>query len=193
LKSEAGGDASYSATIVGLVEQVATTQTPSYTKPTNYLYGKYIKVGYAANVAGLSSPTFFDAESINIKINNNSKEDMALGSITPVDVFAQQYTVEAGFSAKVKFAISNTFDNFHKAGNKNAWLVTMVNSNAAVIGTSALKPTINFTIANARLSVDYKTDRDNLVKFDCKLMPEFSVSDGYTIAAQIINSKPTIL
>jgi hypothetical protein len=193
IKAQAGGDASMEVNFVGINETAATSQTPSYTKPTRYMLGRYVKIGYAANLAGLSSATYFDAEEVTIKISRKTEEDFGLGALNPVDIFNGGFKVEVQFSAKVKAAIASYFDAAHSAGTKQAIRIEMVNTNAANIGSSSLKPTIRFDLPIGRFNVMTKISKTDLTKFDIDYIPEISITDGFTAKATVINATPSIV
>jgi Phage tail tube protein len=192
IKASAGGEASFGVDMVGIDEVSAATQTPSYTKPTRYMLGRYVRIGYATNLAGLSAPTFFDCEEVTIKMNRKTEEDFALGQVTPVDILNGAMKIEVQFSAKVKTAIASFFDLAHKNGTKYALRVEIINLNAPVIGTSALKPTIAFNFPIGRFNVASKFPRDDFVKLDVDYIPEYSNADATTVNCTVINAVPSI-
>lgn len=69
------------------------TLTPSYTAE-NYFLPQHISLSYAANLAGLSSPTTVDVRSVKLKISKNPEDDYKLGSLDQADILNKEMSVE---------------------------------------------------------------------------------------------------
>jgi hypothetical protein len=192
IKGDAGGESTYETSIMALNESSISTPTISYTKPTRYQIGKNITIGYATSTSGLSSATAFNCRSFELSLKNNSQADMALGSLTPIDIFAQKFDVSLKFTITLRSTPGSTFETDYKAGNKKAFKIAMVNQNAASIGTSGLKPTVNLVIPPSRYDIVYKYEKDNVMTLDVVTFPEFSVTDGFSFQGTVINSLTAI-
>lgn len=193
IKAEAAGDASISAEIMGLQETVATTQTPTYTQATRLMKGLHFKIGFATSTAGLNAPTYVDARSFSLKMNRNSDWDTALGSTYPVDILSGAFEVEFEFSAVVKAATAVSIDSVLKTGQKLAWIIDGTNTQAGVIGTSALYPRISFKTAPSRTEHVFKGGgADELATFDIKVLVQYGTTEGYTIQGTVQNAIATL-
>ncbi len=188
IKAEAGGDATCSITITGLARTAASTQTVSYTAPSMYLYGKHFAISYATTVSGLSSPTAFDTRSFSLKLSNETVDDKALGSLTPVDEIKAKFKTEFKFSYLPKTAVGNTLETNSFTGIKQAFQIVGLRSESSVIGTSTLKPTLKFIWGVGRMDTMTKTDKDAPAIVDATFMPQLDTVAGYTVQATLINS-----
>jgi hypothetical protein len=163
ITASTGTDANIKASVIGISEGAATSQSPAYTDVVNYIFGRFAGLKFATTYAGLSAGTVLDTKSVTVKINNNSDYDWALGSLNPVDVLAKQLEFELSFSAMVK---TTNFDAQFKNGTKLAFRVDFTNPSAPVIGTSLLKPLLRFDTAPSIVDISYSRDIDDFTMFD---------------------------
>lgn len=183
---EVGADAGIAkATLMGISEATVSSQTPSYSQPANILLPRHATMKYASTVAGLSGGTAYAIKSFKVNSKNNSEYYWSLGDVNPNNTFSRKYEAEVEFTAVMSTA---AFDGFARAGTNQGLLFSMVNDQSAVIGTSALKPTVNIEVAPAKPKVTYSTSKDDIVTFDCVMQTQYSISDGFMIRPTVINA-----
>lgn len=176
------------ASLMAISEATTTSQTPSYTKPTRTLLAQHAVMRYASAVAGLAAGTAYGIRSFKINVKNNAEYNWILGTVVPNDIFSKKFEVECEFTAVMSTA---AFDTFSRAGTQQAVQFDIINTGAANIGASVLKPRISFEIPPSRWEVTYSISKDDITTFDCVGQIEYSVSDGFIIRPTIVNAIAT--
>ena len=186
LTATVGGRTEAVVGIIGLGEQTAGSQTVSYAKPTRYLQGRHFTVEFGDEVSDLGSGTSFDAESLEIMINNNGAVDHALGSKRGVDVQALNQEIEAKFTLKMK---SSDFETFRNSELKKAFRIEAENQSAGILGTaSGLYPLLRFDVPPSEIEITRTRELNDIVKLELTVKAEFDFSEGFGIEGYLQNT-----
>lgn len=186
ISAEVNSRAELTATIMGLSETPASSATPAYADPTMPMQSRFLKVSYADAIDDLeSSGTLFDARSVDLTISNNSELDPALGSLTPVDVYAKNFTIEGTISIVMK---ASTFETFRTAGTKKALRFEFENTAAPVLGTaSGLYPMMRVDVGPTLFEITRQKELNDVVMLELTIKPEYDFSDSKYIIGYVQN------
>lgn len=185
ISAEVGTDASMvKASLMAISEASVASQTPSYTKPTNVINSRHVTMGYADNIAGLSSATDYAIKSVKVVLKNNGEYDWKLGSVNPANAFARKFEAEVEFTAVMSNA---DFDGFARNGTSKALQILFLNDQAANIGSSSNKPQLKIEVAPCKPVITYQLGIDDIITFDCVMQCEYSVTDGFIVRPTLIN------
>lgn len=180
------GECKFKSEILAVKEETGDTQTVALTKPSRPLLAKNMTCRYAPTIAGLSSPTSFKINKLNVKIDTGSDFVWDFGSRFPSDVLAKTFTCEVSFSALVRDA---TFYNYFINNTKTALEFDCNMAGLPVLGTSSLFPRIRFRVPPSTVELTHKNDLDDFIMFDAKIKCEYSFADGFMFQTLLQNTQ----
>lgn len=160
------------------------TLTPSYTAE-NYFLPQHGSLGYAANLAGLSSPTTIGVRSVKLKVDNNVEDDRKLGSNDPADILNKQFAVTG--SLELVFN-DETFKTEMLADTSKAIRIRLTNSDVT-IGTN-LNPQLTIDLAKVKFgSFKRNYSNNDIVTAAVDFKAFYSVSDSKMLTMELINTQ----
>lgn len=193
ISAKAGAEfATYSASMMGLVQSAGGAQTPAYTRPLSNMAGRHITLRTATTFAGLSSSTAIsDVTEVEITFKNGTELNQVLGSLEPTNIYDLNREVEFSFTMKMLTAQANTLRDDSKNGVAQAFQIVYENTQAPVIGTSTLRPKLTINLSPALYNVDETREPDgvSLLKFTSK--GQFDFTAGLIVQAVVQNATAT--
>lgn len=160
------------------------TLTPSYSVENSFL-PQHGSVGYADNLAGLSSPTTVNVRSVKLSINKNVEDDRKLGSLDQADILNRQFAVEG--SIELVFD-ANTFKTEMLADTAKALRIRLTNSDITI--GSSLNPQITIDLAKVKFSEFTKNYENNeIVMATVSFKAFYSASDAKMITVELVNEQ----
>jgi hypothetical protein len=185
ISAEEGSDAvKWSTKMLGLAENAPSSQTPAYTEPTKILLPKHPIAKFAPLVVGLNAGTVLDLKSFKLSMKNNSEVNFDLGSQLGTDIYSKNVEGELSITCVVK---TSTFDALFRAGTAQALQIFIENTQAAVLGTSALKPALKIEVPPSLIDITYKKDINGITTFDATIPLEYSFTNSFAVRVSLQN------
>lgn len=180
-------EAMYSVEAFGV--RVANTSgiTATYAAPNKYFQGRHISLSYADTKAGLSSGTAITSViSSTTEIDNgvDANAHKYLGSLNPANMTSDGITAQFEFETNVGSSQAATFQTWHDTGAVKAFKLSIVASNLPVIGTSALRPTLEIEFPPSTVVVENTVNLDEIIKQKVTVQ----ISTPNLITAKLINA-----
>lgn len=160
------------------------TLTPSYTAENSFL-PQHATLAYAANLAGLSSPTTVNVRNIQLSVAKNVEDDRRLGSTAATDILNKQLSVEG--SVELVFD-AETFKTQMLADTAQAIRITLENTDVTI--GSTLHPKLVITLAKVKWSEFTRNyENDEIVTATASFKAHYSISDSAMITAALTNAQ----
>ena len=146
---------------------------------------KHFTLKLAANLAGLGAASAQNIRMLSLKINQSIEEDLALGSISPVDFLNKQFIIEGTLEA-----VWNTeadFKTFVLAGTQKAMRLDLKNTDV-IIGT-VTNPQITIDLAKVIFKDITRPIRvGDIIKQQLSFKAHYSTADSKMITIAAINA-----
>ncbi len=170
LKSKKGAGGSFAAT--------ANTE--------NRFTHKHFTFKLATNLAGLGAASAQNIRSLSLKINTNVEDDLALGSVAPIDFLNKQFSIEGTLEAI--WQNESDFKTFVLAGTQKAMRLDLKNTDV-IIGT-VTNPQITIDLAKVIFKEIMRPIRINdIVKQTLAFRGHYSTSDAKAITISAVNAQ----
>lgn len=187
-------DGKFTAEFPAIQEIAGTSQTPAYTAPTRYLFGRHVTSRFATTLAGLgtvASPTgtLFNIRNLKVSIETGVTQIQEFSSLTPTDVTANGFKIMV--EMEVLLSTANNASGFQTAfedGTKQAFRFHCLNTEQPVIGTSSLKPTLSMAFPPSQVKVERAIPLDDYLTQKVT----FEVEQPNLSVFTVINSKSAI-
>ncbi len=181
---EAGKFLEFSA---GLKSKKGATATLTPTSNTeNRFTHKHFTFKLATNLAGLSGASAQNIRTLSLKINQNIEEDLALGSLAPVDFLNKQFTIEGTLEAV--WQNESDFKTFVLAGTQKAMRLDLKNTDV-IIGTTT-NPQITIDLAKVIFKDITRPIRvGDIIKQQLSFKAHYSTADSKMITISAVNTQ----
>ena len=148
---------------------------------------KYGAIKLAANLAGLTGATAVSIKTAKIKIERQAEAYYEVGSVTPAEIHNKTFDVTVEIE---KRHTDNTYKDACHNNTKQALSLALVNTDDT-IGTGG-HPSLTFTMPMVVVS-EWETDLglDDVVMESFTLQGLFSLTDGYQLQAELVNTTAT--
>lgn len=184
LSAEAKGDSTFSAGIVGILQETVTSQTPSFTdSDLRVLQSRHAKFYYADTLAGLASGTEIDTRSLTVGISTNGESDGAIGNLNPVDVFQGEFTYTMSGTALIK---TTDFYDWKNGNVKKAYKAEWKDTGTTI--GAANNPTVRIEFPPCEVDYTRENALGDVVSASWNIKPRFNASDATQCRVTIINT-----
>lgn len=185
ISAEEGSQATFT---VSMKAKPGATATLTNTYSLDYkLLARHSIFKTATNLAGLGAASDICLKSFEITFTRNLEDDFCLGSDTPVDFIAKQFTIEGSFSLLFE---DNTFKDYFLGGTKRAVRFELTDTNTT-IGLSS-KPTLRIDLPSAALTEWDKTQgNDEVVSQTLTFKGLYSLTDTSMVNTYLTNTQAT--
>jgi hypothetical protein len=162
-----------------------SSNTPAYVTENEFV-AKHATMKLASNIAGLAGVSAIPVRSIELSIDKGLNEEMAIGSIDPIEIYNQEFKVEGNIEAEYKDLA--TFKTAYEAGTLQALQLIITNPSVTIGASSA--PTIVITLAKVSLQdLSVSGGNKDIVKQTIKFKGHYSLADSKMLDIVLTNTQ----
>jgi hypothetical protein len=185
VEASEGGEVKYTSDFMGIEESNIASQTYTIPSVSNILTASNMVFKMADNVAGLTSGTEYKIMNVSVPMDRGTTYDTSYNNGFNNDVLQNGFITEVTATLKMR---TDDFYTLFKDKTNKAVSIKFGGLNLPVIGTSTLKPSVEFIIASTSI-FDYQRgiSTDEYITFDITLKPEFDATAGFSLRTILIN------
>ncbi len=183
LSAETGKFVSYKAGIRAKAGATATL-SPSYTAENSFL-AQHAIFKTASAQAGLAGASAINIRSVNFKIEKNVEDDVALGSVAPVDILNKQFAIEG--SLELVFN-DNAIKTDMLADTAKAMRIELTNTDVTIGSSTNPKLTFDFhAVKFSEFTRNY--GNGDIVTASVSFKAFYKASEAKMITAVLVNTQ----
>ena len=183
LTAETGKFVTYKA---GLRAKAGATATlsPSYTAENSFL-AQHAIFKTASTQAGLGAASAINIKSVNFKIEKNVEDDVALGSVAPVDILNKQFAIDG--SLELVFNDANIKTDM-LADTAKAMRIELANTDVTIGASTNPKLTVDFhSVKFSEFTRNY--GNGDIVTASVSFKAFYKLADAKMITVALVNAQ----